>query len=280
LSVARFVTSSGAATFEGIERDLLMTIIRPGKWDRPVGGNPKFCPLYLGANPQEFDSVEMEFTLWTTGANAALIEAYLPPYAAGGHFDLWLPGTSTAPAVPGFGWWDATNLAWVFQKCTIKSASRLESMGRKAPIVNLFGYRLTVRFCASVTLAGYENEHGRAAPTFSTTVPAIMGQKFVAHQIQDASNSFDPLPNRVTPAYATAQHGRGRDMGMVGDHVDAATMDVWVTWYRAIRGASFSLTSAGASGPGRPDTVNAVATGMTINRVAGYWESKIDLSLA
>jgi hypothetical protein len=284
LSVARFVTASGSAAFEGIERDLLMTIIRPGKWDRPVGGNPKFNPLHFGTflhpEVQAFDQVEMEFTLWTSGANAALIESYMPPYAPGAHFDLWLPGTSTSGAVPGFGWWDSTNSVWVLKNCTIKIATMIESMGRKAPIVDLFGYRMTVRFCASVTLWGHENERGRVVPTFSVTVPNIMGRKFVAHQIQDVSSSMDPLPNRITPVYAVVQHGRGRDMGMVGDHVDIQTMDAWVTWFRAIRGSSFALTSPGASGPGQPDTVNMVATGMKINRVAGYWECKLDLSLA
>jgi hypothetical protein len=280
LSVAHFVTSSGASAFEGIERDLLMTIIRPGNWDRPVGGAPRFNALYLGSSPQAFDTVEMDFSLWTNAANAALIETYLPPYAPGWHFDLWLPGDSTHAAVPGFGSWDPVNLVWVLKDCTIKTGAKLESMGRKAAIVDLFGYKLTVRFCASVTLGGNENERGGVAPTFSITVPTIMATKFVAHQLQDASNAADPLPNRTVPVYTGVQHGRGRDMGMIGDHVDVQTMDAWITWFRAIRGTSFAITSAGASGPGQPSTVNALATGMKINRVAGYWECKLDLSVA
>lgn len=279
MSVVQFVTDSGPAPFEGIERDLLMTIIQPGKWIEPVGGSPVFAPLYTGSNPQAFDTVEMEFSLWTTPTNAGLIEAYLPPYATGKTFDLWLPGSSTVAAVPGFGVWDGANGVWKIAKCTIKHGSRLESMGRKAPVVGLFGYRLTVRFCASVTLGGNENERGGVAPTFSTTVPAIMPTKFIAHQIQDWSSSFDPLPNRAPPSRAVVQHGRRMDAGQIGDHVTAAQMDQWITWFRAIRGDSFSLTMDKPFGPNNADTVNVLARGMKINRVANFWECKLDLSL-
>ena len=277
--MAQFVTASGAVPFEGIERDLLMRIIRPGKWIEPVGSTPIFSPLYTGATPQAYDTVEMEFSLWTPAANAALLEAYLPPYATGKTFDLWLPGLSTVAAVPGFGVWDGANGVWKIQKCTIKSGTRLESMGRKAPIVNLFGYRLTVRFCASVTLGGNENERGGVAPTFSTTVPAIMPTKFIAHQIQDWSNSFDPLPNQTVPTRAVVQHGRRMDAGQIGDHVDASTMDGWVMWFRAIRGDAFMLTMDRPFGPNNANTVNAVARTMTVNRVGAWWECKLDLSL-
>lgn len=279
MSFTRFVTSSGSVLFDGIERDLLMTIVRPGRWIEPVGGAPVFAPLYTIANPQAFDAVEMEFTLWTAAANAALIEAYLPPYATGKTFDLWLPGLSTVAAVPGFGVWDGANGVWKLQKCTIKAGTKLESMGRKAPIVDWFGYRLTVRFCASVTLGGNENERGGVAPTLSATVPAIMPTKFIAHQIQDWSNSFDPLPNRTTPARAVVQHGRRADAGQIGDHVDTSTMDGWVTWFRAVRGDSFSLTMDRPFGPNNANTVNAVARAMVVNRVSGWWECRLDLSL-
>jgi hypothetical protein len=282
LSVAQFVTASGTFPFEGIERDLLMTIIRPGKWIGPVGATPVFAPLYTGSNPQAFDTVVMEFSLWT-GQPAALLESYLPPYARGKTFDLWLPGTSTVAAVPGFGTWSETDAVWKIVKCTLKSATRLESLGRKAPRVDLFGYRLTVRFCASVSHGStprWDNERGGVVPTFSTTVPAIMPTKFIAHQIQDWSNSFDPLPNQETPTRADVQHGRRVDAGQIGDHVDAATMDGWITWYRAIRGSAFPLTMERPFGPHNANTVNAVARGMKINRVAGYWEAKLDLSLA
>jgi hypothetical protein len=153
-------------------------------------------------------------------------------------------------------------------------------MGRKAPIVPLWGWRFNIRFVASCTLGGNENERGGSAPTFSTTPPAILSQKFIAHQIQDASNTFDPLPNRSTPVYTGVQHGRRRDMGMVLDHVDVITMDALVTWFRAIRGASFSLASNQPSGPGQANTINAVARSLSINRVSGWWEAKLDLSQA
>jgi hypothetical protein len=278
LSVASFHTTSGIASFEGMERDLLMTVIRPGSWLEPVGGAPVFAPLYLGANPQAFDSVEAEFSLWTGAANGANIEAFLPGYAPGYKFDLWLPGDSTHAAIPGFGSWDSGNAVWVYRNVTLKSATRLESMWRKAPIVPLWGWRFNIRFVASCTLGGNENERGGTAPTFSTTPPAILSQKFVAHQLQDPSNTFDPLPNRSTPVYTGVQHGRRRDMGMVLDHVDVQPMDALVTWFRAIRGASFSLASDQPSGPGQANTINAVARALSINRVSGFWEAKLDLS--
>lgn len=279
MSAARIVTSSGSIAFDGIERDLLMTIVRPGRWIEPIGAAPVFAPLYAGASPQAFDSVEMEFSVWMNATSAAQLEAYLPPYGNGKTFDLWLPGGANAAAVPGFGTWDGANGVWKLAKCSIKSGTKLEGMGRKAPRVGLFGYKLNVRFCASVTLGGNENERGGVAPTFSTTVPAIMPKKFIAHQIQDWSSSFDPLPNRTTPAYAQVQHGRRTDSGQIGDHVSAATMDGWVTWFRAVRGASFSLTMDKPFGPNNADTVNAVARGMTVSRVSNWWECKLDLSL-
>ncbi len=280
--MAQFVTASGAIPFEGIERDLLMAIIRPGKWIEPVGSTPVFAPLYTGATPQAYDTVEMEFSLWTPAANAALLEAYLPPYANGKTFDLWLPGLSNVAAVPGFGTWDGASGVWKIVKCTVKSAQRLESMGRKAPIVNLFGYKLKIRFCASVSHGStprWENERGGVEPSWSSTVPAIMPTKFIAHQIQDWSNSFDPLPNQDLPTRAVVQHGRRMDAGQIGDHVDASTMDGWITWFRTVRGGSFSLTMDRPFGPNNANTVNAVARTMTVNRVGAWWECKLDLSL-
>lgn len=278
MSLASFHTASGVASFEGMERDLLMRVIQPGQWANPTGSAPVFKPLYLGANPQGFDVVEAEFTLWTGATNGHNLESFIPGYAPGFKFDLWLPGDSTHAAIPGFGSWDAVNNVWVYKNVTIKNASPVESMGQKAPIIPLWGWRFNIRFVASCTFGGNENERGGVAPTFSTTPPVILSQKFVAHQLQDASNTADPLPNVATPVYTGVQHGRWRGMGMIWDHMDVAPLETGINWFRAMHGASFSLTSNQPSGPGQPNTITAWVIGITINRVSGYWEAKIDLA--
>jgi hypothetical protein len=99
----------------------------------------------------------------------------------------------------------------------------------------------------------------------------------MAHQIQDYSRTAKPLP--VNLPFTGVKHGRRRDGGMALDHLSIAEMDALVLWYRSIGGDPFTLASVQPFGPGQPNTCQAIARGMEINRVSGWWEASLDLTL-
>lgn len=272
MSVAVVVTSLGNAGYDGNERDLSMVVDRSITWSDTTGGIPDPCLLWLGSKIAH-DMVDMKFTAWLKGTDAAVLEAYLPPYAGSDSFDLHLPGTASAAAIPGFGTWDGST--WIIKKCTMNAS--IECLGRKAPIVDLWGYRFDVHFAGggASSPANY-NERGGVAPT-PIAVPAVVSRKFIAHQIQDYSRSFRPLPLNLP--FAGVKHGRRRDGRMALDHLSIGEMDDLVLWFRSVGGDAFTLASKSPFGPGQPDSVQALARNLEVNRVSGWWEASLDLTL-
>ena len=143
-------------------------------------------------------------------------------------------------------------------------------MGQKGPIIDLYGYRFSIRF----PVRG--NEHG----TISEIEPPCLSRKFMAHQIQDWSRSARPLPV-PSPTFTGGKHGRRRDATMSLDHLRADEVEEVIGWYRLNRGKSFGLTNIAAFGPGRSDNANALVRNIKINRGAGWWwDVELDLTLA
>jgi hypothetical protein len=276
MSVAVVVTSLGNAGYDGNERDLTMTVDRLIEWTDTTGGVPDPKPIWTGARTLANDMVDMKFTAWLKGTDAAVLDAFLPPYAGSHSFDLRLPGTASVAAVPGFGVWDSVNHWWLIRKCTMNAP--VECLGQKGPIVDLWGYRFDVHFAGGgASLPLDYNERGGITPTPNTTPPATLSTKFMAHQIQDYSRTAKPLP--VNLPFTGVKHGRRRDGGMALDHLSIAEMDALVLWYRSIGGDPFTLASVQPFGPGQPNTCQAIARGMEINRVSGWWEASLDLTL-
>lgn len=280
MSGARFVTSLGDLDFDGMEWDSEFTIDRSIREISTVGSGPRLVDMWIsdsGAN--ELDMVDLSFTIWARGDYATEIEARLPPYAGALTFDLWLPGLPTTAPIPGFGNYDSFDGVWKFYKCTVNAP--IESMGRKSPIVDLWGYRIEIHFSAHGGGIN-QNERGGVVIPVSPPVPSILPTKFGAHQIQDWSRSGRPLPIQTDgfggPTYAGVQHGRRRDVTVSLDHLSAAQADEVVAWFRATRANSFSATGANWFGPSQP-TTTAIARSLKVTRGAGWWfDLALDLS--
>jgi hypothetical protein len=275
---AYFATSLGNATFEGIEWDLEYTPKLGLKWKDPTGGPPSASRTWASAYIH--DTVDLTATLWTNGAQAQVIEDRLPGGEGGAawNLDLGLPGLAANAALPGFGNFSAG--IWLLKNCTLQQP--IESMGRKAPTVDLYGYRLALRFSAiggAAVGANPLNERGNTHPVGIQSVPAILSHKFVAHQIQQFSKPASPLPIHA-PIYTGVRHGVRPDAAMSLDHLSSTEADEVVTWFRGQRDTIFSLTNDHPFGPGRGNTCNAIAKGLTVNRGAGWWwDLKLDLSM-
>lgn len=271
------VCSAGTAQFEGMERDLQITPDMGILWGDSFGGPP--VPVFKwGSTTFVHDVVDFAFTAWTGQTNSGNIEAYLPGYAPGWKFDLWLPGQSSVAAFPGFGNWDATSQTWQIKNCILTKP--IESKGQKAPIVPLWGYRFEARAAAS-GYGSWLNERGAVSPV-ATSVPALLATKFVAHQIQDWSLSALPLPMQSGVVYTGVQHGRRRDAAVAFDHCSAADMDALILWYRyqAAGAGPFTLATTVPFGPGlSPYSCQAWPTKLTVTRVSGFWEAKLEMSL-
>lgn len=280
---AAFVTVGGIdRTFDGIEWDLELTPDRNIKWRDPIGGSPKAVPLWMdlpSVDASEMDMADMTFTLWAHSTQAQAIEENVQAFAPGMAFDLYTPGLSSTPSVPGFANWNAGRKCWKLQNCTLNQP--IESMGRKAPRVDLFGYRFNVHFSAHGGGTN-ANERGQVPVTSSypgTELPAFIAKKFAAHQMQDWSRIAKPMPTQGWTSFAGVKHGLRRDATIAIDHVDGLTADTVCNWYRVARGGVVTLTLPGGFGPGITYTTNCVVRNLTIRRGAGWWwDLSLDLS--
>lgn len=276
MSLGSIVCSAGTAQFEGMERDLTLTPDMGILWGDSFGGPPVPVSMW-GTSTFVHDTVDFQFTAWTGQTNGGNIEAFLPGYAPGWKFDIWLPGAPSVAAFPGFGNYDATSQTWQIKNVTGKP---LNSMGQKAPVVPLWGYKFDCHAAAS-GYGSWLNERGAISPV-ATSVPALLAHKFVAHQIQDWSLSATPLPMQSGVVYTGVQHGRRRDAAVMFDHCTAADMDALILWYRyqAVGAGPFTLATTVPFGPGlSPYSCQAWPTKLTVTRVAGYWEAKLEMSL-
>jgi len=285
MTVASIVTTDGACPFDGIEHDLELAPNRHILWKDVIGSAPKgiakFLPTGDGHFPEDNDQVDGRFTIWTNAARAKPIEDRLPAYGAGWTFDLWLPGLADQTAVPGFANWSSGDQVWKLVKCIAPRG--LQSLGRKGPIMDLYGYLLEFQFSANGG-GTHLNERGLVSGgDFSVgpgVVPSVVAQKFMTHQIQDWSRTAPALPTQGWSNFGGVQHGRRRDAVIALDKLTCAQADEVVAWSRVQRHYPFSFTSANGFGPGIDYTVSCVLREIKVKRGAGWWwEITLDLSL-
>lgn len=252
-------------SFPGIERGWQMTIDRHIEVVDVVGSRPQLVPLFASAAA---DEAALSCELWVNEATAATLESTLPPKGTAGTFALSLPGAASIPALPGFGVYSSD--AWTVYGCVPTAPAT--SLGRKAPIVDLFGYALELRFGAGAYgLRGSGgNERTGAIPT-DTTIPPVLSRKFSAHQIQDSSSARAPLPIGSGVSLPTTVHGRRRDARIQLDHMTESEATAVCNWFRAIRASRFNITHAALFGPGMAGTVSAVALELSFMRPGGNW---------
>lgn len=266
-----FLTQAGAVSIEGIERDWELDIQRGIIWGDPIGSWPRGVPKWRDAVPQKHDTVDFRFTLWCNSANAKVLEARLPPFAGTrAYVDLcFVTGNASEPIIPGFGNYTASD-GWKIVKATLDP---LEVMGQKAPVTDLWGYRISGSFaaCGGGTAL---NERNYTVPT-DATPPAWLVTQFASHQIQDPSRSPRPLP--ISGAnLAMVQHGRRRDASVMLGHRTLAQAEEVINFFRAIRQNKFVYPGDPSEytspfGPDRFGGELSVARELTIRRGAGWW---------
>lgn len=260
------MTDSGAINFDGIEWDLEMTVDRLITWKNVIGGAPRAIPMW-NSGGAEHDIAHAKFTMWGPSSVGALMEPYMPPRGGTGHtFSMYLPSQ-----IPGWAQWDGSR--WVISTAT--NLSPIESMGRKGPLADLFGYRFDLSWTSGAGGTAI-NERGSVVPT-STAVPAVVARRFAAHQIQDPSRSAQPLPI-LSPTYAGVKHAARLDATIALDHLTPAEADSVVMWFRAIRAQTFTIATAKTFGPTDAGGSTCVVTDMKLHRGSGWWYD-IELSL-
>lgn len=259
----------------GIERGWQMTVDRHIEVVDVVGSRPQLVPLFASAAA---DEAALSCELWVNGSTAATLESTLPPKGSGASFTLALPGTASIPALPGFGTYSADT--WRLFGCVPTAPAT--SLGRKAPVVDLFGYALDLRFGAGAYGTGGAggNERTGSIPT-DATIPAILSRKFSAHQIQDSSSARSPLPIGSGVSFPTTVHGRRRDARIQLDHMTESEATAVCNWFRAIRASRFNIAHAALFGPGMAGTVSAVALELSFMRPGGnWWDADLLMSYA
>lgn len=251
--------------FPGIERGWRVTVDRHIEVVNVVGSRPQLVPLFASAAS---DEASLSCELWVNASTAATIEATLPPKGTGASFTLALPGTASIPAIPGFGTYGSDT--WRLFGCVATAPAT--SMGQKAPIVDLFGYSLDLRFGAAAYGTGGAggNERTGSIPT-DTTIPPVLSRKFSAHQIQDSSTMRAPLPLGSGVSFPTTVHGRRRDARIQLDHLTESDATAVCNWFRAIRTSKFNIAHPALFGPGMAGTVSAVALELSFMRPGGNW---------
>jgi len=268
----------GAAQFYGVEWDLEIKPDRSIRWSEPYGAAPWGRRIFPSL---AWDAVDVTCSVWIENPSWAAAMESLPP--SGGmqsNIELALPGRDDTPAIPGFGHWsDGT---WKFQNVTLNSP--VEPLGRKAPIVDLWGYKLDLHFTAAGGGTAVNELEGAVPSGDRLLQPSFFGTKFIAHQVQDWGKAYKPIPYPSaaagTSVYPVVRHGLRRDGAIAFDHLSATEMSALVDWYRGVGTSPFSYTTDQPFGPGQPNTVNAVARDFVINRGTGWWwEGKLDVTL-
>lgn len=278
-------------SFDGIERDIEVTVDRNIIWKDSIGGPPLGVQKYprtqavFGVQPKGLDTVRATFTMWLNKTNGALLEQYLPPHhpiddtevVNKNNFKITLPATPGESAIPGFGQDDpmlGTGFS-TYHSCVLVGG--LESLGQKSPGVALWGYRFSLVFPSL----------GNAR-----TVPGlpfyrlVLSKLFKVHQIQDYSVVHDPFPHAdyFTANKITSQ-GRRYDAAL---QVQAATyleMTSIVEWYRTARNQTVQLLASGTLfGPVDPfnsvyKTWNVKVLNLVFRRGQGKtWSGELTLS--
>lgn len=255
------------ATFRGFDRGMTVKIQRPITVKQSIGGSVRLIP-YADAR---FDAWEVEAELWVSGAQAQSLEAVVPPYGIPNDQFLRLPrraGANTFPGLAPFG--DSGTYDLYF----CEQATSFESMGRKAPKVDLYGYKIGLRLFSHVD-GGIDN----IATTPTTTAPTWLQRKFAAHQIQDWSatdRSGSAAYGQATPLYV--QHGRRRDVNLNLDHMDQTRADQLVAYFRGVRHNTTSVQID--NGPNGVQTVSVYLAGLELHRQGLLWDGTLEMVLA
>lgn len=256
------------SSFDGFERGMTVNIQRRITVKDSIGGSVRMIPF--GGAALDCWKVETEF--WCNATNAVLIEAAVPPYGVPGEKYLRLPGRSGVNSFPGL----SPNTTDVYGEDAYycDEVTRFESMGRKGPALNLYGY--------SVTLKLYESIDGGAtnpatAPT--TTAPTWLQQKFSARQLQDWSNT----QRYGTEAYgyfsaSYIKHGRRKDVNLNLDHLTASQADQLVAFFRGVR--ENTTTISVDNGPSGIQSVSVYLVGLQLHRTGLHWDGTLETVLA
>ena len=275
-------------SFDGAERDLTIDVDRGIRWKDSIGGPP--LPMVYGGGSAANDLVTLKFTAWVPLSVGQEWEANFPPYVIGTPsnpvIDLYLPGSPTTPAIPGFGTYLATGPqagSWRLKYLTVVKCVR--TLGAKGPNINLYGYSLQVQFQAQGHGAFSNIQNPNPGPDtgyttiYGSSIPTAVIGKFASHQIQDWSSSREPLPG--TNTYAYVQHGRRFDANIALDHVTANDMAAIIGWYEAVRNNTTPIQAQNAFGPQWGNSFHAAyLTNLTVNRGAGWWwDGMLSISL-
>lgn len=252
------------AEFDGFERgSVTCSIERRINWVDSIGGQRRGVPYAT----EQFDEWVISGEIWLDAARAQILEAKMPPY--GTEFSsnyANLPkfpdiGNPDAEAVyfPGIRGYDTGDSA-LYGDVLVR---HIESLGRKAPRVDLFGYSVEFALC----LTGNANK----ATNPTTTPPAWLGSKFSARQLQDWSNVERMIYNIYGPnPYApNVQHGRRFDINIQLDHLTDKMCDEIVAFFRGIRHRSANVTID--NGPNGTQTIPMYFEKLSFQRGAGLW---------
>jgi hypothetical protein len=144
-----------------------------------------------------------------------------------------------------------------------------ESLGRVAPAVDLFAYRITFDLIASAN----------APIALTATAPAWLPQKWASHDLRDSSQwEVYASPSAGLPIHPAAKvkHGRGRGHSIALDALDDSQADHIAAWYRNARAAPVTITID--RGPEGQGTVSVYLTDLSLSRNMGLlWSGSLEV---
>lgn len=239
----------------GIERDMSLSADIGVEFGEPVGYHPVAFAMTPSDGRADFWSGD--FTVWVETSEAESLEANCPPFGEGTKFALPDIDGNTIPGVLSYAANGLLNYAGAV--CT-----GIESQGRKAPGLDLFGYKISFRL-----------PFGGVA--VSTTIPAVIAEKFGAHQFTDASSAI--LGTAIgANVVSYVRNGRSIDANVDCDHVTHAEAAAIALWYRGVRGAATTFP-ASPFGPGLTGSVTAIPRSLEMSHSAGNtWTVRVGVS--
>lgn len=252
------------AAFQGFERGLSCTVKRQILVDDSMGGSVVLTPVA----PAAFDEWAIEAELWVSAAQAQALEAIVPPRGVPLENAIRLPPRGGEASFPGLlPFAQATG----YDQYATPMVTAFESLGRKAPGVDLFGYRIALSFFAEADGLALNG-----SPTPTTTPPAWLVGKFTAHQIQDWSSQGEvvaatTLAGHPSPrgSFYPIKHGRRRDVNFNLDHLSTDRANELVALFRGVRHNPVTVNMDRGSEGIAPTSVYLVD--LSLQRGAGLW---------
>lgn len=258
------------APFRGFERGMTVTIRRPIEEVETIGGPVLLIPH--GTSHLDEWRVETEF--WVPEAWASDIEAMVPPYGDASESLIRLPPRLGGCSFPGLlpASTDSTGDVYLYPEVT-----RLECQGRKGPRLDMIGYYID--FALRERLDSAVKNPAKTAPT--TSVPACLAGKFVAHQRQAWSNQTPAIVAGGTSArsdFRPARHGSRVDYGVNLDHLDDLEASSLVALFRGARHNPVTVTVD--RGPAGYGAVSVRLTGLSLHRSGLCWDGSLEMTAA